>query len=127
MMPIELSTYINDFIRPINVDAKHKYNAVMYELMDVAHESYSTIAGVHLINVPLDTILDICFYEELYMDILPRTKPAIETKYIGQYSCMLKSQQNQNTHLVGEHLSYLERMIKYNLNLKGSSDVGITW
>ena len=126
-MPQELSTHILSFIRPINVNDKHRYNTVMYELMDIAHEAYSTMARVHLIHAPLDTILDICFYEGLYLNILPRIHKVCEMNYIGQYSCKLKSQQNQNTHLVGEHLEHLERMIKINLNLDCTSDIGMTW
>jgi hypothetical protein len=126
-MPNELSTYINDFIRPINVNAKHRYNAVMYELMDIAHEAYSTMARVHLIHAPLDTILDICFYEDIHLNILPRTHRVCEMNYIGHHSCKLKSQQNQNTHLVGEHLDKLERMIKINLNLTETSDIVISF
>jgi hypothetical protein len=82
------------------------------------------IARVHLIHAPLDTI---CFYEELHLNILPRTHRVCEMNYIGQYSCKLKSQQNQNTHLVGEHLDRLERMIKINLNLSDTSDIGTNW
>jgi hypothetical protein len=99
----------------------------MYELMDVSHEAYSTMARVHLIHTPLDTILDICFYEGLHLNILPRTHRVCEMNYIGQYSCKLKSQQNQNTHLVGEHLDYLDRMIKTNLNFTHTSAMGTSW
>ena len=94
-MPRELSTYINDFIRPINVDAKHKYNAVIYELINIADRAYSIMVRVYIVDVPPNTILDMDYYEELH---IPKNHTDKDKKYMSIF--MLR--------IWWEHLSYLE-------------------